>query len=81
MGAITDLLKDCGDPRIEKAVETDAFIMELSRLSKKRKETGDKPYSMNNLVELSRIDNLIVEKVLNFFISEKELHDAEKSMR
>ena len=81
MGAITDLLKDCGDPRIEKMVKTDAFLIELSRLSKRRKETGDKPYSMNNLVELSRIDNLIVEKVLNFFISEKELHDAEKSMR
>lgn len=77
MISITELLKDCGDKRIESAIRTDSFIEELKTLANKRVEIGERPFikgessSSNNLVELHRIDDLIVEKVLKFFKEER----------
>jgi hypothetical protein len=77
MTSITELLKDCGDKRIENAIRTDSFIKELKTLANKRVEIGERPFikgessSLNNLVELHRIDDLIVEKVLKFYKAER----------
>ena len=77
MISITELLKDCGDKRIERALRTDSFLKELKTLVNKRFEIGERPFikgessSLNNLVELHRIDDLIVEKVLKFYEAER----------
>lgn len=76
MISITDLLMDCGDSRIENAVKQDRLISELKRLSKKRQDVGELPNCMNNLLELKRIDDLIVEKVLKFFADERKMPEV-----